>query len=419
MKIRVALHHMAAVLHVLRHHEGAGPDRPTDQRQSVRVHSGLRVKRVSLPRHRRRERERQPVLPLRILALDAHAQRVAVKRLRTGQRPVAKIKEGLVRARFGKTAEKLLIFGLDQFAVFFQPDQVFGEGGKDRRFNARRGVALERVDIVFSHQLACALLIEVPWGTLVAHLRRCQVVIQVLALVVLRKRGMRRVANALFNAHVVDAFGDLLRRRIVGQALASSVEVIRLDHFLRRLGDQDVGTLEVVIRVQRLVSRVGVGSFRIAVRRSGIEVTRRAFVERVEHRIRRRGTVGVRAVVAAAKCDGECHKPGKTRQGFRCRLTVHGQTLLYPAPARCATRESLVGMIRFADRLDDDGFTNFHADHRIGLLPRHEIPEAQRARVPASPSQSASHTPNECAPIRASALLRQSLRCDTGPARAR
>ena len=168
---RVALHHVAAVAHELGHHERPGADRPLVQRQAVVGHARLRVERVGLPRHRRHERHRHPVVPLRILALEADAQQVRVGRIGALERPLAEVEEGLV-ADVARAARRssFCVLGLDQLAVRLQAEHVLGEDRVHRRLDARRRMALERVDEVVGDQLARALLLEVPGRALVAEL---------------------------------------------------------------------------------------------------------------------------------------------------------------------------------------------------------------------------------------------------------
>ena len=271
-EIRVALEHMAAVLHVVGQHVGTGAHRPHVQRQAAARHAGLGVKLVGLPRHRCHEGHRQPVLPLRVLAVDADAQRVAVERRRAGQRELAKVEEGLVQAGLVKAGAQLLVLGADQRAVVLQADHVLGEGAVDRRHDARRGMALHGVDEIVGHQLACAVHREVERRALVAQLAGLHVVIQEAALRVFRERRVRRELNALADRDVVDALGDQLGRHVVGQGLAGFVEVFRRDHLGRDLRDQRVRPLQVVIAVQRLVVLVSDRRFVVRIRSRGIEV---------------------------------------------------------------------------------------------------------------------------------------------------
>jgi hypothetical protein len=79
------------------------------------------------------------------------------------------------------------------------------------------------------------------------------VVVEVLALGVLRERRMRRVHDAALDRDLVDALRDLLGRRRRRAGAARLVEVVRLGDLRRRLGDQLVRALEVVVAVERLV----------------------------------------------------------------------------------------------------------------------------------------------------------------------
>ena len=179
---RVALHHVAAVADELGHHERPGADRPLVQRQAVVVHARLRIEGIGLPRDRRHERHRHPVVPLRILALEADAQQVRIGRVGAFERPLAEVEEGLVADVARQPGQELLVLGLDQLAVGLEAEHVLGEDRVHRRLDAGGGVALDRVDEVVGDQLARALLLEVPGRALVAELGPGQVVIEVLAL---------------------------------------------------------------------------------------------------------------------------------------------------------------------------------------------------------------------------------------------
>ena len=282
---------------------GPGAHRPLVQRQAGLGHAGLRVEGVGLPGQRRGERHRHPVAPLRVLALQANAKRVAVDRLRARQRPAPKVEERLVLQILGQAGEQLGVLALDQLAILLQADHVLGEHRIHRRLDARGGVALERVDEVLGHQLARALL-ELPRRTAAAEFGPRQRMVGVVAMAALRVLGERRVRlvhHAALDRDVVHALGDALGRRIVGQALPVGIEEHRRHHLRGHLGDQLVRALQVVVAVGRLVDLVGVGRLRIRVRRRRIEVARRALVERVDERVAAHQLGRVRVVAAGRR----------------------------------------------------------------------------------------------------------------------
>ena len=160
--VGVAHQHVAAVRVVLDRHVGSGAYRPHVQRQAVLGHAGLGVELVGLPRHRRGEGQRHPVLPLRVLALDADAKGVLVERDRTVERVLAKVEEGLVQCGRVQALAQLLVFVADQLAVVLQAEHVLREDAVDRRVDARRGVALECVDEVVGDQFARAAAARSP-----------------------------------------------------------------------------------------------------------------------------------------------------------------------------------------------------------------------------------------------------------------
>ena len=315
--VRVAHHHVAAVLHMLLHHVGPGADRPDIERQPVAGHAGLGVEGVGLPGHRRQESHRHPVLPLRVLAADADAQQVRLGRAGARQRPAAEVEEGLVRARRVEPAPELVVLGLDAFAVVLQPKHVLGKDAEDRRRDARRRVALERVDIVVGEQLTRALVLEVPGRAPRAQRARRQrvfAVVTVAALRVFRERRVRLVPDAGLDAHVVDALGDLVARRVLGQCLAVLVEVTRRRHRLGGLGHQLVGPQQIVVAVGRLVDLVGVGSLVVPVRGGRVQMPRRLFGEGRDQRVAGRHVVGQRVVVAAGGTEHQRSAQHQQRQ---------------------------------------------------------------------------------------------------------
>ncbi len=119
--VRVALHHVAPVLHVLDHHVGPGADRPGVQRQADLGHARLGIEGIGLPRHRRHEGHLHPVAPLRIFALDADAQQVLLGRRGTGQRPAAEVEEGLVEAGRVEAGAQLASSALISGPYSFRP----------------------------------------------------------------------------------------------------------------------------------------------------------------------------------------------------------------------------------------------------------------------------------------------------------
>ena len=145
-----------------------------------------------------------------------------------------------------------------------------------------------------------------------AKLRGREVVVEVLALRILREGRVRRKANARLDGHVVHALGNGVGARIVRQARAGLVEVVRLHDGGGRLGNQLVRALQVVVAVERLIRRHGVRRLGVQVRRGRVEVTRRAFIERVEDEVGGGCAFGIRAVVAAgdrARGGQDCKQP--------------------------------------------------------------------------------------------------------------
>ena len=157
-------------------------------------------------------------------------------------------------------------------AVLLQPDDVVGHRRERRRLDARRGETPDRVHVVVRGQLARAGFLEVGDLVLVGDVLALHVVIDVFALRVLGERRMRRELDARPELDDELRFRDVLARRIARQLLAVLVEVERMRDLLGGAPDELVGTLQVVIAVQRLVHLVrerglvvGVGARRIEV----------------------------------------------------------------------------------------------------------------------------------------------------------
>ena len=283
--VGVALQHVAAVLLVGHQHVGARAHRPRVQRQPALGHAGLGVEGVGLPGHGGQEGHLHPVAPLRILALDADAQQVLLGRAGTRQRPAPEVEEGLVQAGRVQALAQLGVLGLDERAVLLQPQHVLGEGAVDGRRDARGGVALDGVDEVLGHQLARALVLEVPGRAARAQLAGLHRVVAVAALLVRREGRVRLEADARLDGHVVDALHHLLGGRVLGQHLAVLADVARRHHRRRRLGHQLEGALQVVVAVGRLVDLVGEGGLVVPIRGRGVQVARRALDDGGEQRV--------------------------------------------------------------------------------------------------------------------------------------
>ncbi len=286
---------------VLGEHERARAHRPDVVGEADRGHARLRVELLGLPGHRRHERHRHPVIPLRIAALDAHAERVLVGRRGTGERELAEIEERPVEAGRIEAGAQPRVLALDHVAVFLQPEHVFREDAVDRRRDAGRGVALERVDEVLGHQFARALDGEIERRRARSELARLQVVVQEVAVGVLGERRMRLPEDAVLDVDVVDALGDLLARRVVGQLLAILVEEARLRDLLCRFADQRERSLQVVVAVGLLVDLVRERGVVGPVRRDRIHVAGRPLLHRAEDRVLAGGAAFPGAVVTTGQ----------------------------------------------------------------------------------------------------------------------
>jgi hypothetical protein len=152
VEVGILLQHHAAVGVVLRQIVGPGADRLPVEREVLVGHAGLRVEHLGLPRHRRKERHRQPVDELRVLALDADAVGVAVDHLGAFEREIVQIQRriGRVPGRF-----------LQRFAQRLQADDVLAHQAEDRRAELGIGQPLDLVHIIGRHQFARAAVLEI------------------------------------------------------------------------------------------------------------------------------------------------------------------------------------------------------------------------------------------------------------------
>ena len=320
----------------------------------MKHHARLRVERVGLPGHGRQERHRHPVVPLRVLALDADAQQVFVGGADAGQRPAPEIQKRLVERRGAQARAQLGVLGLDELAVLLQADHVLGKDAKDRRRDARGGVALDGVDVVVGHQFARALMLEVPRRSPIAQLTGLHRVVAVVPLLIERKRRVRLVANARLDGHVVHALGDVSRGRIGGQGPAGLVEVARLRHGGRGLGHQLERALEVVVAVRRLVDLVGVGRLVAPVRSGRVEVAGRAARHRRIQRVGSTRALGLRVVVAARQQQHAQHAgdqpPHPTprpwrRAGMTAGAVLHHQPSSASRPCTSSSTRAPTGIV--------------------------------------------------------------------------
>ena len=270
---------MAAVLLVLGQHERAGTDRPGIQAQVALGHARLRVEGVGLPRHRREEAHRQPVVELRVLAVQADAQRVVIERLGPGERERAKVQERQVAVGQRPAGAQRLVGLGDRLAVGLQALDLLGHRRERRRLDARGGQPSDRIHVVVRGQFAAALLRKVEGRALVLQVSRGQRVVAQLARLVACERRMRREADAALDADVVDRFGHLLARRIGRQLTPGLVVEPRLRHRLGGARHHHVRSLQVVKAVQRFVHRVRVRGLVDRVRGGRVQVLGRAFLK--------------------------------------------------------------------------------------------------------------------------------------------
>ncbi|MCY1514713.1 hypothetical protein D9M68_492630 [compost metagenome] len=300
MVVGVAAQHVAAVLQGLHQHVRAGAHGPGIERQIVRRHAGLAVEAVGLPGDGRREGHGQPVLELRVLAVDADAQRLRVKRLHAGKAVrLAQVQPGR-RARAARhIAAQRLVPLAQAFAVFLQARNVLGHQGGDRRHHARAGQPPDGVDVVVGREFARAGAREIGNVVLAVQLARRQRIVVVAAVGLAGERRMRREPRTGPELDFVDALRDLLARRVGGQRVALGVEVDRRVDRCRRARYQFVRTLQIVVTVERLVNIVCIGSFIAGIGAGRVQVLRGAFDESGIQRVLGFGAGRIRTVDGA------------------------------------------------------------------------------------------------------------------------
>ena len=130
------------------------------------------------------------------------------KRFNAFQRPAPEVQKRLVGQGLGQALQLQGVLLRDQLTIGFEPDDMLGKQAEHRRFDARRSMPLERVNKVFGKQLARAFLGKLPGRALVAELFAGQMVVQILALGVLRESRVRGELQARPDRDFIDALRD-------------------------------------------------------------------------------------------------------------------------------------------------------------------------------------------------------------------
>ncbi len=134
---------------------------------------------------------------------------------------------------------------------------MLGHHTQHRRRQTRAGQTLEGVNVIVSRQLARAGMGEVSNAEGIVQIRRPHGVITKLTLLIQGKSRMWLKANALLDRNVITADGYLFPRHIGRQAIALLIQIHRVYQFGRRLGNQTIRPVQIVVAVQWLVNRVG------------------------------------------------------------------------------------------------------------------------------------------------------------------
>ena len=315
MEVRVAFEHHAAVRVVAGQHERSGADRVPVERQVLPGHSRHAVEAVDLARHRRKERHRQPVGKLRILAAQLDAVAVAVEAADAGQRKAVEIEPGAGR--------QLLVCLAQRATKFAQADDALAHHAEDRRMQARMRQALDLVDVVVGNQLAAAGHGKVGDGIDAVQLPGVEVAIDRLTLAVRGKRRMRLVADARTNANVVDAARDLRCRCIGWQLAPLGIVVARHRHALAGRRNQRVRSLQIVVLQRRLVDLRSEGDLVLAVRLHRIEVLRTIGERRIEDVLAALGLrIGIVLFAGASREHEQQRQQGEAREAHGRKSTA-------------------------------------------------------------------------------------------------
>ena len=335
-EIGIARQDVAAVLAVLRQHVRPGAHRPVVQGQVALGHAGLAVELVGFPGDGREEGHRQPVLELRVLALDPYAQRMGIQRLHAFEGVFAEVQPRQVARGRDQALAQLGVGGADAVAVLLETDDVVGHVRVDGRYHTGGGQAADAVDVVVGGQFARTGARKVRDGVLALQVRGGQVPVQVPAGFVHRERGVRLEPDAGLDRDVVDALHHLLPRHVVRQALALRVQVDRIDHLDGRPRRELVGPLQVVVAVQRLVDLVGVGGLVDRIGTGRVQVLGRALRERRVHDVLALGAGRVGAVQRRAAVRTAGRAPSRDDRRHR-QEEFSGPT----ARALCALSQTL------------------------------------------------------------------------------
>jgi len=139
MKVRIPFQHNPGVGVIVRHHEGPGAYRPIIDTDIARTQSGLSIKLVNFPRHRRKKVHGQPVGKLRVLADQCDFQRLVIDRYRTREFQGIQVNPGpriRLRRIFDRGGERL------------QTENMLCHRAINRRMHRRIGQPFDLINII-------------------------------------------------------------------------------------------------------------------------------------------------------------------------------------------------------------------------------------------------------------------------------
>ncbi len=123
----------------------------------------------------------------------------------------------------------------------------------------RVGQAFYLVDIIGGDQFTAAGRAEISQAVDVLEVRCIEGVITIVAIRVTCKCRMRLIADTRLDVDIVDAVGNVLRRRVRFNRPALRIEIVRFRHPGGRQWNQFVGAFQVVILQRGFVDLRGKG----------------------------------------------------------------------------------------------------------------------------------------------------------------
>ena len=213
--------------------------RPGVQGNIIFCKTGIGVKRLGLPRHRRKEGHCHPIVELRVFAANGDLQRVLVERLES---LAVKLRE--INARGGVSCLSGLFPCIaDRLTEFVETDDIGPQNTESGTDDGRRRNALDAVNIVMRSKLSRTALGQLQGAGERLGAFGIERQAKRFALFILGKRRMRGKLNAFSDRNRVDGVRNVLAVGIFGQDFFIRIKIHGLDNFFGRQRHQRIGAL--------------------------------------------------------------------------------------------------------------------------------------------------------------------------------